>query len=109
MNVQHTTLQRIPAISIAAAWLLSPTPAVAAPGGAGLPWESSFETILNSVQGMAPVFVTIAIIIAGLTLMFGESGGMSRRVVAIVVGGASVIGVATVVSTLFEGGAGLLF
>ncbi len=109
MNVQRTACKHPPATAIVAAWLLSPTAASASPGGAGLPWESSFETILNSVQGMAPVFVTIAIIIAGLTLMFGESGGMSRRVVAIVVGGASVIGVATVVSTLFEGGAGLLF
>jgi hypothetical protein len=41
---------------------------------------TSFETILDSVQGMAPVFVTLAIIIAGLALMFGESGGMTRKV-----------------------------
>lgn len=89
--------------------LLSSATAFASPGGAGLPWESSFSTIMESIQGMAGVFVTIAIIIAGLALMFGESGGMSRKVVGIVVGGACVFGVASVVSTLFEGGAGLLF
>jgi len=89
--------------------LLSPALALASPGGAGLPWESSFSTIMESIQGMAGVFVTIAVIIAGLALMFGESGGMSRKVVGIVVGGATVFGVASVVSTLFEGGGGLLF
>jgi type IV secretory pathway VirB2 component (pilin) len=89
---------------------LTPATALAAPGGgAGLPWESTFATILESIQGMAPVFVTIAVIIAGVALMFGESGGMSRRVVTLVVGGATVFGVATVVSTLFEGGSGTLF
>lgn len=90
--------------------LLASTPALAAPGGgAGLPWESSFQTILDSVQGMAPIFVTVAILIAGFALAFGESGGMSRKVVYIVVGGATAFGAAGVVSTLFEGGAGLLF
>lgn len=89
--------------------LLSPALALASPGGAGLPWESSFSTILDSIQGMAGVFITIAIIIAGLALMFGESGGMSRKVVGVVVGGAAALGAASVVSTLFEGGGGLLF
>lgn len=93
----------------AVVFLLAPATAFAAPGGAGLPWESSFETILTSIQGMAGVFVTIAILIAGCALMFGESGGMSRKVVGIVVGGAAVFGVTSVVSTLFEGGGGLLF
>ena len=99
-------------VSTALALVLSlfPVQALAAPGGgAGLPWESTFSTILDSVQGIAPIFVTIAIIIAGLALMFGEAGGMSRRVVTIVVGGATVMGVATVVSTLFEGASGVLF
>lgn len=87
-----------------------PATAVAAPGGgAGLPWESSFSTIMESIQGMSGVFVTIAIIIAGLALMFGEAGGMSRKIVGIVVGGAAALGAASVASTLFEGGGGLLF
>ncbi len=45
-----------------------------------MPWESSFSKILDSVQGLAPVFATIAFLIAGFVLMFGESGGMSRKV-----------------------------
>jgi type IV secretory pathway VirB2 component (pilin) len=100
--------QLVPLIP-ALVFLIAPATALASPGGAGLPWESSFETIMNSIQSMAGVFVTIAILVAGCALMFGESGGMSRKVVGIVVGGASVFGVASVVSTLFEGGQGSLF
>ena len=100
---------RAEAFTALALILFSPAVALASPGGAGLPWETSFSTIMESIQGMSGVFVTIAIIIAGLALMFGESGGMSRKVVGIVVGGATVFGVASVVSTLFEGGGGLLF
>jgi len=89
--------------------VLSPSLALASPGGAGLPWETSFETIEQSVQGVAPHLLAISIIIAALALMYGEGGGMSRRVVNIVVGGATVVGVTSVVTTLFEGGGGLLF
>jgi type IV secretory pathway VirB2 component (pilin) len=89
--------------------LLSPAAAFAAPGGAGLPWESTFETIEQSIQGVAPHLLVISIIIAALALMYGEAGGMSRKVVGIVVGGATIVGVTSVVSTLFEGGGGLLF
>lgn len=109
MTVYRANVRQIVSFTIAG-FTVAPATALAAPGGgAGLPWESSFSTIMESIQGMSGVFVTIAIIIAGLALMFGESGGMSRKVVGIVVGGATVFGVASVVSTLFEGGGGLLF
>jgi type IV secretory pathway VirB2 component (pilin) len=98
-----------PAIATLSLLLLSPALALAAPGGAGLPWESTFETIEKSVQGVAPHLLVISIVIAALALMYGESGGMSRKVVGIVVGGATIVGVTSVVSTLFEGGGGLLF
>jgi type IV secretory pathway VirB2 component (pilin) len=88
--------------------VLSPALVMASPGGAGLPWETSFETIEQSVLGVAPHLLAISIVIAALALMFGEGGGMSRRVVNIVVGGATVVGVGSVVTTLFEGGGGLL-
>lgn len=98
-----------PALTTLATMLLLPAVALASPGGAGLPWESTFETIFQSVQGLAPIFVGIAVIIAFVALMYGEGGGMSRKAVNIVVGGAGALGAASVVTTLFEGGSGLLF
>lgn len=95
------TLALIPAL---------PATAFAAPaGGGGMPWESSFAKILDSIQSLAPVFATIAFLVAGVIWMFGESGGMSRKAVGLVVGGAIVFGVAPLITTLFEGGSGLLF
>jgi type IV secretory pathway VirB2 component (pilin) len=58
---------------------------------------------------MAPVLATIAFLIAGVIWMFGESGGMSRKAVGLVVGGAIVFGVAPTITGLFEGSAGVLF
>jgi type IV secretory pathway VirB2 component (pilin) len=110
MPSRKSSLRKLaPAIATLSLLVLSPALALAAPGGAGLPWESSFETIEQSIQGIAPHLLVIAIVIAALALMFGESGGMSRKVVGIVVGGATIVGVTSVVSTLFEGGGGLLF
>lgn len=111
MIVRRVYLRPVPTASAAVISLLSSATAWAAPtgGGGGMPWESSFSKILDSVQGLAPVFATIAFLIAGFVLMFGESGGMSRKVVSLVVGGAVVFGVAPLITTLFEGSSGLLF
>ena len=46
-------------------------------------------------------------LVAGLTIAFGESGGMSRKVVYIVVGGAGALGIAATMSGLFGVSAGL--
>jgi len=111
MIVPRIPLRSLPTASVALLSLLLPATAFAAPsgGGGGLPWESSFSKILDSIQGMAPMFATIAFLIAGVIWMFGESGGMSRKAVGLVVGGAIVFGVAPLITTLFEGGSGLLF
>ena len=113
MMLDHVSSRRRSALSIGVLTLgtLLPTVAFAAPAGGsgGLPWESSFSKILDSIQGMAPMFATIAFLIAGIIWMFGESGGMSRKAVGLVVGGAIVFGVAPLITTLFEGSSGLLF
>ena len=113
MALQRSSIRRHPTVTsaISSILLFLPATAFAAPsgGGAGLPWESSFSKILDSIQGMAPMFATIAFLIAGIIWMFGESGGMSRKAVGLVVGGAIVFGVAPLVTTLFEGGSGTLF
>jgi type IV secretory pathway VirB2 component (pilin) len=109
--VRRISLRPLPTASIALMAMLFPATSLAAPagGGGGLPWESSFSKILDSIQGMAPIFATIGFLIAGVALMFGESGGMSRKIVGLVVGGAVVFGVAPLITTLFEGSSGLLF
>jgi type IV secretory pathway VirB2 component (pilin) len=112
MIAQRISLRPLPIASIALLSILLPATAFAAPaggGGGGLPWESSFSKILDSIQSLAPIFATIAFLIAGAALMFGENGGMSRKVVGLVVGGAVVFGVAPLITTLFQGSAGLLF
>jgi type IV secretory pathway VirB2 component (pilin) len=107
----HTsrTSRAVPFASALLVTSLLPAVALASPGGAGLPWEGTFQTIQNSIQGVAPYLLTIAVVIGGLAWMFGEGNGMSRRVVGLVVGGSMVVGVSSVVSTLFQGGAGLVF
>jgi type IV secretory pathway VirB2 component (pilin) len=111
MIVRRISLRALPTASVALLAMLFPATALAAPAGGsgGLPWESSFSKILDSIQGMAPIFATIGFLIAGVALMFGESGGMSRKIVGLVVGGAVVFGVAPLITTLFEGSSGLLF
>ena len=78
--IARTSLRPLRTLSIVLLSMLVPATALAAPsgGGGGLPWESSFSKILDSIQGMAPMFATIAFLIAGVIWMFGESGGMSR-------------------------------
>lgn len=76
-------------------------------GGPGLPWESSFETIQQSIQAIGAVLLGIGIVIAGVKLATGEGGGMGRSVVGLVVGGGLILGAGTVVDTVFSGASGL--
>jgi type IV secretory pathway VirB2 component (pilin) len=113
MTLQRKSMRLLKPVqsAIVAALVLSSATALAAPagGGGGMPWNSPFSKILDSIQELAPVLATIAFIIAGVVLMFGEGGGMSRKAVGLVVGGAVVFGVAPLITNLFEGSAGLLF
>jgi type IV secretory pathway VirB2 component (pilin) len=111
MSLRRLFVRPLAMTSVSVLASLVPATALAAPagGGGGLPWESAFSKILDSIQSLAPVFATIAFLIAGIIWMFGESGGMSRKAVGIVVGGAVVFGAANLGAQLFENGAGLLF
>ncbi|MDG2522897.1 TrbC/VirB2 family protein [Caulobacter segnis] len=55
--------------------------------GSGMPWENPFDTILRSVEG--PVFkiiATLAILVVGTALAFGEATGAVRRALQVVMG-----------------------
>ena len=55
--------------------------------GSGMPWEGPLDQILQSIEGpVAKIIGTLAIIITGLTLAFGDTGGGFRRLMQIVFG-----------------------
>jgi type IV secretion system protein VirB2 len=65
--------------------LLIAAPAHAA--GSGMPWEGPLDQILQSIEGpVAKIIGTLVIIITGLTLAFGDSGGGLRKLMQIVFG-----------------------
>lgn len=73
------------AIGIAVLLFAIAGPAHAA--GSGMPWEGPLDQILQSIEGpVAKIIGTLAIIITGLTLAFGDTGGGFRRLIQIVFG-----------------------
>ncbi|HVK79963.1 MAG TPA: TrbC/VirB2 family protein [Verrucomicrobiae bacterium] len=53
-------------------------PALAA--GSGMPWESPLEQVVDSITGpVARAAAVIAIVIAGVTIIFSEGGGGVRK------------------------------
>lgn len=55
--------------------------------GSGMPWEAPLNRIADSITGpVARVFGLIAIVSTGLTLAFGEAGGIFRRLLQIAFG-----------------------
>jgi type IV secretion system protein VirB2 len=62
-------------------------PQLALAAGTGMPWEGPMDQILNSVTGPWLRFGSvIAIIITGLTLAFGETAGIARKAIMVVLG-----------------------
>ena len=73
------------ALSLTALIIVLVLPAHAA--GSGMPWEGPLQSILESIEGpVAKILATIVIILTGLGLAFGESGGGMRKLLQIVFG-----------------------
>jgi len=67
------------------------TPAHAS--GSGMPWEGPLEQIVDSITGpVARAAAVIAIVIAGITIMFSESGSGVRRLASVGLGIATTFG-----------------
>jgi type IV secretion system protein VirB2 len=63
--------------SVALITLVLVAPAYAA--GSGMPWEGPLEQIVDSITGpVARAAAVIAIVIAGVTIIFSEGGGGVR-------------------------------
>ena len=55
--------------------------------GSSMPWEAPLQSILQSIEGpVAKIVAVIIIIVTGLTLAFGDTGGGFRRLIQIVFG-----------------------
>lgn len=82
---KHTTWNLGRALGVAVLVLAIAGPAHAA--GSGMPWEGPLDQILQSIEGpVAKIIGTLAIIITGLTLAFGDTGGGFRKLMQIVFG-----------------------
>lgn len=77
--------------------------------GSGMPWEEPLQAILESIEGpVAKIVAVIIIIIAGLTLAFGDSSGGFRRLVQIVFGISIAFAASSFFLTFFDFGGGAL-
>ena len=55
--------------------------------GSSMPWEQPLQQILQSIEGpVAKIIAVIIIIVTGLTLAFGDTGGGFRKLIQIVFG-----------------------
>ena len=74
-EMAHRAL-KIGAYALAALALAGPAHA----SGSGMPWEGPLEQIVDSITGpVARAAAVIAIVIAGVTIIFSEGGGGVRK------------------------------
>lgn len=77
--------------------------ALAATGGAAMPWEGPLQTIKNSLTGpVAGYIALIAIMICGAILIFGgDISGFARNLVNVVLACAVILGASSIITNLF--------
>jgi len=98
---------RLPAL--VAALVLIPVDALAATG-AGLPWESTFQTLADSLTGPVVRYGSVgAIAMTGLMLAFNEGGPVVRHGVKGAFGLSCATGAASLLATLWGVAPGTLF
>ncbi|MCA0850695.1 TrbC/VirB2 family protein [Salipiger thiooxidans] len=86
---------------------LMTSPAFAA--GSSMPWEAPLQSILQSVEGpVAKIVAVIIIIVTGLTLAFGDTGGGFRRLIQIVFGISIAFAASSFFLSFFSFGGGAL-
>ncbi len=83
-------------------------PAVHA-SGSSMPWEAPLQSILDSVEGpVAKIVAVLVIILTGLTLAFGDTGGGFRRLIQIVFGISIAFAASSFFLSFFSFGGGAL-
>jgi type IV secretion system protein VirB2 len=75
----RASINQIPKVFVIAIGIAAlAAPAYAA--GSGMPWEGPLEQIVDSITGpVARAAAVIAIVIAGITIIFSEGGGGVRK------------------------------
>ena len=77
--------------------------------GSSMPWEAPLQSILDSIQGpVAKIVAVIIIIVTGLTLAFGDTGGGFRRLIQIVFGISIAFAASSFFLSFFSFGGGAL-
>ena len=96
------------ATAAAFTWVaLLTSPALAS--GSSMPWEAPLQSILESIEGpVAKIVAVIIIIVTGLTLAFGDTGGGFRRLIQIVFGISIAFAASSFFLSFFSFGGGAL-
>ena len=77
--------------------------------GSSLPWEQPLQQILQSIEGpVAKIIAVIIIIVTGLTLAFGDTGGGFRKLIQIVFGLSIAFAASSFFLSFFSFGGGAL-
>jgi len=77
--------------------------------GSSMPWEAPLQSILDSIEGpVAKIIAVIIIIVTGLTLAFGDTGGGFRRLIQIVFGISIAFAASSFFLSFFSFGGGVL-
>jgi type IV secretion system protein VirB2 len=78
MSCKHSNRAKISSVVVMLTIIALTGPAYAA--GSGMPWEGPLEQIVDSITGpVARAAAVIAIVIAGVTIIFSEGGGGVRK------------------------------
>lgn len=100
--------RRIATVAAFAAISLFMAPAAHA-SGSSMPWEAPLQSILESIEGpVAKIIAVIIIIVTGLTLAFGDTGGGFRRLIQIVFGLSIAFAASSFFLSFFSFGGGAL-
>ena len=103
----HTRRSCVRLASLGAVKAMLVLPALAA--GSSMPWEAPLQSILESVEGpVAKIVAVIIIIVTGLTLAFGDTGGGFRRLIQIVFGISIAFAASSFFLSFFSFGGGAL-
>jgi type IV secretion system protein VirB2 len=108
-----TPIYRLAVLALVAFAALSvPSRALASTSSSGtaMPWESPLQTIATSLSGpVAGVISLIAIVICGITLIWGgEIGEFAKKLVYVVMVIAVLVGASSLISTLFSSSGALV-
>lgn len=100
---------RVRALAPLSAAFTSLTLAPAYAAGSSMPWEAPLQSILESVEGpVAKIVAVIIIIVTGLTLAFGDTGGGFRKLIQIVFGLSIAFAASSFFLSFFSFGGGVL-